>query len=124
MEERAPAINILALAPGCLAVCGLLEKDPRHRSYLVPTSDPVAVAEAFKIGAGANRGVPDHQECLGELRRVQARNPFLPFFADTHGFKFCFGRDMTIDLVRFYRRLCPEALRACSRSKVLWLVRF
>jgi hypothetical protein len=101
LEEKARAINVLALAPGHIAVCGHLKGDERHRLYLVPTEDPLEVVRAFSVGAAEYSGVDDHPACMRQLKKLRSRYAFTPFFADSKGLKFVFDVDLNIEIVRF-----------------------
>lgn len=104
LEERARAINVMDLAPGHIAVCGFLNGDKRHRLYLIPTSDPLHVPKEFCVGFDEHSGLDHHAECMRQLRKLQARFAFTPFFADAKGLKFVFDADLNTEIVRFVEK--------------------
>ena len=97
LERAALAINDGHKARGYFALCGCLPGDERHRLYLVPDDDPVQVARDFEVGAHGE----EHPEAIEEIRLVQARNPIVPFFADSAGCKFKFTKPISDEFVHF-----------------------
>jgi hypothetical protein len=100
-ESRALRIYSATLSQGYFAISGWLNEDSGHRVYLAPSDDVIAVANAFDVGGHAEHDKNARERALMQIRETDQKNPLLPYFADTAGFKARFSQQLTEDMITF-----------------------
>jgi hypothetical protein len=95
-------------------ICGALPDDTRHVLYRIETDDPLEIIKACEVGSHAEASYGENAlpVVLGEMAKVHARNPIIPFFADAAGLKCTFEQQLTDEFADFLESTITEGCEA------------
>lgn len=105
-------------------VCGLLPDDSRYHMYRIETLDPLDIVRDFQVGTHAeiSYGVDAHPAVLEQMALVHARNPIVPFLADSAGLKCTFERQVCEDFADFLDATIMEGFEAYEEAGCIGIV--
>jgi hypothetical protein len=117
IEELAKTLNAKRPAHTYF-VCGLLPDDAQHLLYRVETNDPLGIVSAFQVGTHAelSYGEDAHPAVLEQIALVHARNPIVPFFADSAGLKCTFEQPLRKDFAEFLDSTIREGVEVYANE--------
>jgi hypothetical protein len=118
-----------ARPPHTYFVCGMLPYARSPKLYRITTHDPLDVIREFEVGSHAEMSYGENANpaVLEQMALVHARNPIVPFFADSAGFKCTFEKPLTVEFGEFLDETIEEGAEAYlsgyeGYEEVGWLI--